>query len=90
MPGRDEKWKKETIANTSEQQFNTEFECEFLGSIDTLISPSTLRRLTYRTPVQSNAGVDLYENPKEGNTYLITADVSRGTKMITLHLSFLM
>ena len=80
VPGRDEKWKKETIANTSEQQFNTEFECEFLGSIDTLISPSTLRRLTYRTPVQSNAGVDLYENPKEGNTYLITADVSRGTK----------
>ena len=80
VPGRDEKWKKETIANTSEQQFNTEFECEFLGSIDTLISPSTLRRLTYRTPIQSNAGVDLYENPKEGNTYLITADVSRGTK----------
>ena len=24
--------------------------------------------------------MDLYENPKEGNTYLITADVSRGTK----------
>ncbi len=31
VPGRDEKWKKETIANTSESQFNTEFECEFLG-----------------------------------------------------------
>ena len=26
--GRDDKWKKETIANTSEQQFQTEFECE--------------------------------------------------------------
>ena len=43
VPGRDDKWKKETIANTSEAQFNTEFECEFLGSIDTLISPSKLR-----------------------------------------------
>ena len=79
VPGRDEKWKKETIANTSEQQFNTEFECEFLGSIDTLISPSTLRRLTYRKPLQSNAGLDVYEQPKEGNTYLLTADVARGT-----------
>ena len=79
VPGRDEKWKKETIANTSEQQFNTEFECEFLGSIDTLISPSKLRTLTYKTPIQSNAGLDVYEQPKEGNTYLLTADVSRGT-----------
>ena len=79
VPGRDEQWKKETIANTSEQQFNTEFECEFLGSIDTLISPSKLRVLTYRTPIQSNAGLDVYEQPKEGNTYLLTVDVSRGT-----------
>ena len=79
VPGRDEKWKKETIANTSEQQFNTEFECEFLGSIDTLISPSKLRVLTYKTPEQSNAGVDIYELPQPDHTYLITADVSRGT-----------
>jgi len=79
VPGRDEKWKKETIANTSEQQFNTEFECEFLGSIDTLISPSTLRRLAYRTPIQSNANLDIYEKPIEDHTYLLTADVSRGT-----------
>ena len=79
VPGRDEKWKKETIANTSEQQFNTEFECEFLGSIDTLISPSKLRVLTYKTPIQSNAGVDIYELPQPDHTYLITADVSRGT-----------
>lgn len=27
VPGRDEKWKEETIANTSEEQFRTEFEC---------------------------------------------------------------
>tara|TARA_B100001057_G_scaffold441507_1_gene476165 strand:- start:179 stop:1822 length:1644 start_codon:yes stop_codon:yes gene_type:complete len=80
VPGRDEKWKKETIANTSEQQFNTEFECEFLGSIDTLISPHKLRSMTYKTPIQSNAGLDVYEKPKEKSTYVLTADVSRGTK----------
>ena len=79
VPGRDEKWKKETIANTSEQQFNTEFECEFLGSIDTLISPSKLRVLTYKTPIQSNAGVDIFEQPQPEHTYLLTADVARGT-----------
>ena len=80
VPGRDEKWKKETIANTSEQQFNTEFECEFLGSIDTLINAQKLRTLAYKTPIQSNAGLDVYKKPQEGSTYVLTADVSRGTK----------
>ena len=80
VPGRDEKWKKETIANTSEQQFQTEFECEFLGSIDTLISPHKLRTLAYKTPVQSNAGLDVYEQPQKDHTYFMCADVSRGTK----------
>jgi hypothetical protein len=79
VPGRDEAWKKETIKNTSESQFNTEFECEFLGSIDTLITPAKLRTLTYREPIQSNAGLDIHENPVEGKTYVLTADVSRGT-----------
>jgi len=80
VPGRDEKWRKETIANTSEQQFQTEFECEFLGSIDTLISPHKLRTLAYKTPLQSNAGLDVYEQPQKDHTYFMCADVSRGTK----------
>ena len=80
VPGRDEKWKKETIANTSESQFQTEFECEFLGSIDTLIAPSKLRTLAYKTPLQSNAGLQVYEQPQKDHTYFMCADVSRGTK----------
>ena len=79
VPGRDEKWKAETIKNTSESQFNTEFECEFLGSINTLVAPSKLKTLAYRQPRQSNAGLDIYEKPTEGHTYMLTADVSRGT-----------
>ena len=79
IPGRDEKWKEETIKNTSASQFNTEFECEFLGSIDTLITPQKLRTMTYINPIQSNAGLDLYVKPQEGHTYVLTADVSRGT-----------
>ena len=80
VPGRDEKWKEETIKNTSESQFNTEFECEFLGSIDTLVTPAKLKTLTYRTPIQSNAGLDVYVKPIDKHTYMLTADVSRGTK----------
>ena len=80
VPGRDEKWKAETIANTSESQFTTEFECEFFGSIATLIAPSTLRRLTYREPMQSNSGLDVHVPPEEGHTYMLSADVARGTK----------
>ena len=79
VPGRDAKWKEETIKNTSESQFNTEFECEFLGSIDTLITPAKLKTMTYRAPIQSNAGLDVYETPQKDHTYLMTADVSRGT-----------
>ena len=79
VPGRDEAWKAETIKNTSEAQFNTEFECEFLGSIDTLISPSKLRVMTYREPTQSNAGLDVHIPPQKDHTYVLTADVSRGT-----------
>ncbi len=79
VPGRDEKWKEETIKNTSEAQFNTEFECEFLGSIDTLISARKLRTLSFIEPKQRNAGLDVYKPPEEGKTYFITCDVARGT-----------
>ena len=80
VPGRDEKWKKETIANTSEQQFQTEFECEFLGSVNTLINSSKLRVLTYKQHLQKNAGLTVYKKPEKDHTYMLTADVARGTK----------
>ena len=78
VPGRDEKWKRQTIANTSEQQFKIEFECEFLGSIDTLIAPSKLRTLVYENPQTSNAGLDVYVDPDQKHDYVITVDVARG------------
>ena len=78
VPGRDEAWKVQTIANTSEQQFKVEFECEFLGSVNTLINASKLRNLAYDDPIKRNAGLDIYEHPKEEHNYLITVDVARG------------
>jgi len=78
VPGRDAKWKEQTIANTSEQQFKVEFECEFLGSVDTLISPSKLRTMVYDNPILRNAGLDVYEERNEEHDYIITVDVARG------------
>jgi hypothetical protein len=78
VPGRDEVWKEQTIKNTSEAQFKVEFECEFLGSVDTLIAPSKLRSLIYEKPIQQNAGLDVYEGVREGHDYIMTVDVARG------------
>ena len=78
VPGRDGKWKEQTIANTSEEQFRVEFECEFLGSVDTLISASKLRTMTYEDPITSNKGLDVYIKPEPEHQYTITVDVARG------------
>ena len=78
VPGRDEKWKEQTIANTSEQQFKVEFECEFLGSVDTLISPNKLRNLVYEAPRLRSGGLDVFEDVKDDHNYVISVDVARG------------
>ena len=78
VPGRDAKWKEETMKNTSKRQFAQEFECDFLGSADTLISPAKLQAIPFTEPLQSNAGLDVYERSKKGHEYIITVDVARG------------
>jgi hypothetical protein len=79
VPGRDAAWKEQTIKNTSEQQFKVEFECEFLGSVDTLISPSKLRTMPYTDPIKQNKGLAIYERAEPEHNYIITVDVARGT-----------
>jgi len=79
VPGRDEEWRAQTIANTSEEQFKVEFECDFVGSVATLIAPSKLRSLAYRDPLESTTeGLKVYRKPEAGHTYVMTVDVSRG------------
>ena len=79
VPGRDAKWKEQTIANTSQRQFTQEFECEFLGSVDTLIAASKLRTMVYDDPItNNNKGLVVYENPQKDHDYIITVDVARG------------
>ena len=78
VPGRDEEWKAQTIANTSEEQFRAEHLCEFLGSVGTLINASKLKILVYDDPIKRSKGLDVYEDPIEDHNYLITVDVARG------------
>jgi len=78
VPGRDAKWKEETIKNTSPRQFAQEFECDFLGSADTLISPAKLQAIPFADPIASNAGLDVYERVQKDHEYIVTVDVARG------------
>ena len=78
MPGRDLKWKEETIRNTSEVQFTQEFECEFVGSTYTLIAPSKLRAMVFKTPLHINNNLSVYEEPIKNHTYALVADTSQG------------
>lgn len=78
VPGRDEKWKKETIKNTSTEQFRQEFDTEFLGSSNTLISGSKLRNLPFMNPIYDKNKVKIYESPIESHIYFCCVDVSHG------------
>ena len=79
VPGRDDKWKAQTIANTSEEQFRTEFECEFLGSMHTLVHPEKLKCMVYRTPEYwNNEGLRVYQKPLPDHKYITVVDTARG------------
>jgi hypothetical protein len=88
VPGRDEAWKEETIRNTSEYQFRQEFETEFLGSSNTLISGKKLQELVYQAPLSEHDMLKIYEYPIKGDDettkdhlYAIWVDVSEGRNL---------
>ena len=80
VPGRDDKWKNETLEalDFDQEKFNQEYCCQFLGSSGTLIDGSKLKELAYSRPIQEGEGITQYEAAKEGHTYVMTVDVSRG------------
>ena len=89
VPGRDQTWREETIRNTSERQFSQEFETEFLGSSNTLISGGKLQQMVYQNPIAEHDMMKIYEHPikEDGekilkdHMYMITVDVSEGKGM---------
>jgi hypothetical protein len=80
VPGRDEEWKRQTIANTSQLQFDQEFGNTFFGTGDTLINAETLMGLRSSNPTAVLEGGDclVYNEPIKGHEYIMTVDVSKG------------
>ena len=54
--------------------------CEFLGSVDTLINAQKLKTMAVIDPKRSPGGLDVYELPIKDHTYVITVDVARGVQ----------
>jgi Terminase large subunit, T4likevirus-type, N-terminal/Terminase RNaseH-like domain len=80
VPGRDEKWKEETLGsmNFDTEKFEQEYCVEFLGSSGTLIAGWKLRELVHQTPLIQKDGLYQYEPPEVNHIYALVADVSRG------------
>ena len=80
VPGRDEKWKDETLGsmNFDTEKFEQEYCVEFLGSSGTLIAGWKLRELVHETPLIQKDGLYQYTPPEVGHIYALVADVSRG------------
>ena len=80
VPGRDEKWRKETIEalDHDEEKFNQEYCCQFLGSSGTLIAGWKLKELLHQTPIAQHDGFMQYEKPIKERQYSMTVDVARG------------
>lgn len=80
VPGRDEKWRQETIAalDHDEEKFAQEYACEFQGSSGTLISGQKLKELSHSNPIAQAQGLYQYEKPIANHIYSIIVDVSRG------------
>ena len=80
VPGRDDEWKQQTIANTSQLQFDQEFGNTFFGTGDTLVNADTLLGLRAKPPIRTMEGglLKIYEEPIKDHDYVMTVDVSKG------------
>ena len=80
VPGRDQKWKNDTLAsmNFDTEKFAQEYEVEFLGSSGTLIAGWKLKELVPQSPIQQKEGLTLYKHPVQHHVYTCIVDVSRG------------
>jgi len=80
VPGRDEQWKKDTLAgmNFDLEKFDQEYNCEFLGSSGTLIAGWKLKELVHKAPMVEKEGLIQYFQPEKEHVYMMVCDVSRG------------
>lgn len=80
VPGRDENWKRTQIANIGQKAFDQEFNTDFLGSSDTLISASKLNNLVLKNPIRTTNSLDVYEEPEKDHIYVTIVDTAKGVE----------
>jgi hypothetical protein len=83
VPGRDEKWKTDTLAsmNFNTEKFEQEYCVEFMGSSGTLIAGWKLKELVHQTPLNTRDGLSVYSSPIKDHKYTIVVDVSEGRSL---------
>jgi len=80
------KWRDDTIKAMANDvsKFQQEFECDFLGSANSLIAPWKIAQLGYHDPVELRGPLRIYEKPiylsEDGpaHVYICTVDVAQG------------
>jgi len=80
VDGRDEEWKRKTLAelNFDQQKFEQEQCVAFLGSSGTLISGAALKLLSHQNPLVVNPHLYQYKEKEGNHQYVMTVDTSRG------------
>src|SRR6056300_414066 len=78
VPGRDDEWKRQTVSNTSELQFEQEFGNTFHGRGNTLIDANHLLAQVSIEPEFIKENLFIYHQPKKEHEYVMAVDVSKG------------
>ena len=83
IPGRDEQWKKDTIASIgSMEAFNQEFNCEFLDSGESSLNEELFAKLMQNIEepkfVFDEGSYLLWDEPKQDSIYIASVDTSEG------------
>ena len=84
VPGRDQAWKTQTIANTSQLQFDQEFGNTALGgNSNLLISSAGLLSMQTRAPLRYKSitrdkDTRIYLEPEPNHRYFVLVDVAKG------------
>jgi len=80
VPGRDDKWKQETLSSMDfdYEKFAQEFECQFLGSSGTLIEGNKIKTMVHKRPIRESNGLFMYHSAEQNRNYVCVVDVSRG------------
>lgn len=83
VPGRDEDFKRKTIANLPGGivQWNSEFGNKFIGSTNNLVDPDILENIKTDKPIalKFNDRLLIYKFPEKGKEYILGIDTAAGT-----------